>query len=155
MSAESYTGTANTVLLRCKSCRTVNRVPVSRLAAAPKCGKCKADLKFPSSPVEITDSNFRLEVLDEPGAVLIFFWAPWCAHCRGMFPVLEDMARQKAGVLKVGMVNTEKEKYLASTFSIMSVPRLTLYRHGKLIDEVNGAVPRQQLEEWLSYQMAR
>ncbi len=155
MSADSYTPTANSVLARCKSCRTINRVPVSKLAAAPKCGKCRAELQFPSRPVEVTDANFRLEVLEEPGAVLIFFWAPWCAHCRGMFPALEDIARQKAGILKIGTVNTEKEKYLASTFSIMSVPRLTLYKHGKMIDEINGALPRPQLEEWITFQMSR
>lgn len=154
MSADSYTA-ANSVLLRCRSCRTVNRVPVDKLSAAPKCGKCKTELHFPSRPVEVTDANFRQEVLEHPGAVLIFFWAPWCAHCRGIFPVLEDLARQRAGILKIGMINTEKEKYLASTFSIMSVPRLTFYRYGKILDELNGAVPRPQLEEWIANQMSR
>ncbi len=83
--------------------------------------------------------------------MIVFFWAPWCAHCRGMFPMLEDLARRKAGALKVAMINTEKELNLARSFSVMSVPRLTLYRGGKIVDELNGAVQRGQLEGWLDY----
>jgi len=142
-----------TVLLRCSSCKTVNRVPVSKLEAEPKCGKCKSTLKFPRSPVEVTDSGFREEVLDNPGAVLVFFWAPWCAHCRGMFPLMEDLARQRAGLLKVARVNTEKETYLARSFNVMSVPRLTLYRYGRILGELNGAVQKPQLDAWLETEL--
>lgn len=145
----------NGVLLRCRSCRTVNRVPVQKLHEHPKCGKCRVELEFPSKPVEVTDLSFREQVLEDPGAVLVFFWAPWCAHCRGMFPILEDVARKEAGVIKIAMVNTEKALNLARTFSIMSVPRLSLYKHGRLVDEINGAIQRPQLEEWLSHSVSR
>lgn len=143
------------VLLRCRSCKTVNRVPTDRLPQMPKCGKCKSELQFPSRPVEVDDSNFREEVINCPGTALVFFWAPWCAHCRGMFPILEELAPRRAGIIKVALVNTEKAVNLARTFSIMSVPRLSLYRHGRLVEELNGAVSKPQLEEWLSYSMAR
>lgn len=142
--------TTTGVLLRCGRCRAVNRIPSEKLSAGPKCGKCRSPLEFPNRPVEVTDANFRQEVLDHPGIMLVFFWATWCAHCRGMFPTLEEVARQKAGIVKVGMVNTEKERYLASTFNIMSVPRLTLYNNGRLVDEVNGAIRRPELEQWLA-----
>ncbi len=141
------------MLLRCSSCRTVNRVPVSRLAESPKCGKCKAHLDFPRSPIEGTEANFGYEVLDSPGLVLVFFWAPWCAHCRGMMPAAEDLARKMAGRLKVVMVNTEKETSLARNFSVMSVPRLALYRGGQQVNEINGAVSREQMDEWIAYWM--
>ena len=147
--------TFNTVLLRCRSCLTANRVPADRLPEHPKCGKCGAFLDFPKAPVEVTDSNFTHEVLDWPGIVVVFFWAPWCAHCRGMFPMLEDLARQKAGIIKVCLVNSEASPLLARQFSVMSVPRLMLYRNGTLINELNGAVQRQQLEDWLGYSLER
>jgi thioredoxin 2 len=140
-------------LLRCRSCRTVNRVPVGRLAEKPKCGKCKAYLDFPHAPVEGTAANFDSEVLDSPGLVLVFFWAPWCAHCRGMMPSIQELARRMAGRLKVVMVNTEKETPLARRFDVMSLPRLTLYRGGQQVNELNGAVSSTQLNEWIGYWM--
>lgn len=147
--------TIDSVLLRCGSCHTVNRVPVSRLNEKSKCGKCRGLLDFPRSPVEVTDSNFTREVLEWPGVVLLFFWATWCAHCRGMMLMLEDLARNKAGIIKAGMINTEQSLILARRFDVMSVPRLTLYRNGKMLDELNGAVSKSQLEEWIEYALRR
>ncbi|MEJ2697297.1 MAG: thioredoxin domain-containing protein [Candidatus Sulfobium sp.] len=144
-----------TVLLRCHSCGTVNRIPVSKLGAQPKCGKCRSVLDFPVKPVEVTASNFDREVLDHPGAALIFFWAPWCAHCRAMIPLMEEVAREKAGMIKVGMINSEKEPALARRFEVMSVPRLILYRYGKKLNELNGEVRKGQLEEWIVHSLGR
>lgn len=138
-------------LLRCRSCRTVNRVPADRLAQKPKCGKCKAFLDFPRSPVEGTTANFDSEVFDSPGLVLVFFWAPWCAHCRGMMSPVQGLAGRMAGRLKVVMVNTEREVSLARRFNVMSLPRLTLYRGGQQVNEINGAVSSAQLDEWIGY----
>ncbi len=140
-------------LLRCKACKTVNRVPSVRLAEKPLCGKCKAHLDFPRVPVEGTSANFEEEVLESPGFVLLFFWAPWCAHCRGMMPSVQELARRMAGRLKVIMVNTEKEISLARRFDVMSLPRLTLYRGGRQLNELNGAVSSAQLDEWIGYWM--
>jgi len=70
-----------------------------------------------------------------------------------MIPIIEGLGRQRAGMLKVATVNTEKESLLARRFDILSVPRLELYRNGKKINELNGAVKKQELEEWLDYLM--
>jgi thioredoxin 2 len=140
-----------TVLLRCEACRAVNRLPADRLAEGPKCGKCKSSLAFPRSPVEGTAANFQREVSDPPGFVLVFFWAPWCAHCRGMMPNIQDISKRKAGRLKIVMVNTEKETYLAQRFNVMSLPRLALYRGGHQVDEISGALSPAQLEEWTEH----
>jgi thioredoxin 2 len=141
----------NSVLLRCGKCAAVNRVPAGRLAERPKCGKCKTPLDFPAVPVDIASSEFDREVLGWPGVVLVFFWASWCAHCRGMFPIIEDLARRRAGIIKVARVNTEREPVLARRFDVMSVPRLTLYRNGEKLTDLNGAVQKRQLDEWLAY----
>jgi thioredoxin 2 len=141
----------DSVLLRCGRCAAVNRVPASRLLGRPKCGKCKSPLDFQTVPVDITSADFDREVLGWPGIVLVFFWASWCAHCRGMLPIIEDLARRKAGIIKVAKVNTEKEPVLARRFDVMSVPRLTLYRNGNKLTDLNGAVQKRQLDEWLAY----
>ena len=143
--------TEDAVLLRCRACRAVNRVPAGRLGEGPVCGKCRAHLEFPRGPVEGTAGNFDAEVLDPPGPVLVFFWAPWCVHCRGMMPVIEDLARRLPGRLKVVRVDTEKETVLARRFDMMSVPRLALYRGGRQLNELNGAVSAVQLDQWVHY----
>lgn len=145
----------DSVLLRCPSCRTVNRIPTRRLQEQPRCGRCKGLLDYPRAPVTVTDRTFSSEILEHPGFVLIFFWASWCAHCRGMFPVLEDLARQRAGIVKVALINSEQESRLAASFSVMSVPRLVLYRNGSFVDELNGAVPKPALDQWLNSHLNR
>ena len=141
------------VLLRCNACSAVNRLPSARLREHPLCGKCKSTLSYPQNPVVVTDANFRREVLESPGFVLVFFWASWCAHCMGMFPIIRDFARQRAGIVKVATINTEKEQGLSRSFGVMSVPRLTLFKHGCLINELNGAVGSLKLDEWTDYQI--
>lgn len=143
------------VLLRCGSCDTVNRIPASKLRAHPKCGRCSSLLDFPERPVEVTASGFDREVLDHPGVVLLFFWAPWCAHCRAMLSLMEEVAREKAGMIKVAMINSEKETTLAKRFAVMSVPKSVLYRYGKKIDEINGEMRKDQLETWIGYSLGR
>lgn len=139
----------HSVLLRCPSCRTINRVPATRLAEHPKCGRCKTFLSFPKTPVEVTASNFEREVLDWPGSVLVEFWSPQCTICVAIAPFLERLARQKAGVLKVALVNVEKDWLLANRFDIRSTPVFLVYRNGTKVDELYGALPRQELEAWI------
>ena len=143
----------STVLLRCRNCGTVNRIPAVKLQALPKCGRCGSPVDFPDSPVEVTASNFDAEVLDHPGAVLLFFWAPWCAHCRAMLALMEEVAREKAGMIKVATINSEKEPSLARRFSILSVPRLILYRYGKKLEEISGELRKDQIHAWLGYSL--
>jgi thioredoxin 2 len=142
---------ANSVLLRCRLCAALNRVPADRLADHPKCGKCKSLLEFPKAPIEVTTSNFDIEVLGSPGIVIVFFWAPWCAHCRAMIPILQELARERVGLIKVVMVNTEKESLLARRFDVLSVPKLALYQGGGKINELNGAVKKSDMESWIDY----
>lgn len=144
-----------TVLLRCSNCNTVNRIAVEKLRAGPKCGRCGGLLDFPEKPVEVTASDFGHEVLDHPGAALLFFWAPWCTHCRAMIHLMEEIAREKAGMIKVAMINSEKEPSVARRFDVMSVPKLVLYRYGRKIDEVNGEMRKDQLEAWIGYSLGR
>jgi thioredoxin 2 len=138
------------VLIRCRSCMSVNRVPSTRLSELPICGKCKAPLEIPRTPVEVTESNFDYEVLKNPGYTLVLFWATWCGHCRGVIAALNDIAKGFTGRVKVAMVNSEKAAYLARTHNVMSVPKMVLYKNGRIVREADGAMSRTQIEYWLN-----
>ena len=113
------------------------------------CGRCRSELAIDDRPVEVGAQNFEAEVLRWPGLVLADFWAEWCAPCRTLAPVLEELAKERAGRLRVVKINTEREPALASQFKIRSIPTLLLFRDGKLVDQLSGALPKQELALWI------
>ena len=141
--------TEKKVFLRCRSCRSLNRLPADRIMDEPKCGRCKTALEFPTVPIEVTGHTFEEEVLRWPGSVLVEFWSPQCGVCTAIAPFIERVARQKAGILKVAMINVEKEWLLASRFDIRSTPVFLVYRNGAKVNELYGALPKLQLEAWI------
>jgi thioredoxin len=140
---------ADTVFVRCKNCRTINRLPVEKMMSKPKCGKCKIILEFLKRPVEVTSSDFDHEVIAWPGTVLVEFWSPRCGHCLTIAPVLEELAYEKAGFLKIAKINIENEPSLATRFQIRATPTLMLYRNRIKLAEIAGGMPKAQLEAWI------
>ena len=99
--------------------------------------------------LKITDKNFNKEVLESDKVVLIDFWAPWCAPCRMMGPVIEQLAAEYDGKAKVGKVNVDEETGLAQQFQVMSIPMLAVIKNGKLENQVVGYRPKEQIEAML------
>lgn len=97
-----------------------------------------------------TDGNFEAEVLKSEQPVLVDFWAPWCGPCRMVAPVVEEIAGEMQGKLKVVKVNTDENYVTASRYGIMSIPTLGIFKGGQLVDAVIGAVPKQHLVEKLN-----
>jgi thioredoxin 2 len=98
-------------IIRCGNCGTKNRLPRNRLQDKPRCGKCQMPLSignFSDRPVPITDNTFGDEVVSHPGGVLVDCWAPWCGPCRIISPLLEQLASEYAGRLKVGKLNVDE-----------------------------------------------
>ena len=115
----------------------------------PKCGKCKSVLELRRTPVDATSGNFDREALSWPGAVLVEFWSPRCGHCMRISPVIDEIAGEKVGILKVVKVNVDNEPTLGARFGIRGTPMFILYRHGNKVSDIPGAPPADQLRAWI------
>ena len=103
--------------------------------------------------VTFTDQNFQAEVLDSQVPVLVDFWAVWCGPCRAIAPTVEELAREYAGKVKIGKLNVDENAGVAGKFGIRSIPTLLVFKGGKVVDQVIGAVPKAKLAEALQKQL--
>jgi thioredoxin 1 len=97
--------------------------------------------------IALTDAQFKAEVLDSKEPVLVDFWATWCAPCIAMEPTLDELATTHAGKLKVVKVNIEENQVTAQQFGVRSLPNFLLFRGGKVVSQIAGAVSKQKLGE--------
>ncbi len=101
-------------------------------------------------PMELTDANFQTEVLKSDLPVLVDFWAVWCGPCKMIAPVVEQVAKEYDGKLKVGKVDVDANQQTAMNFGIRSIPTLLVFKGGKVVDQIVGAVPKGALTDRLS-----
>ncbi|MBO9998295.1 MAG: thioredoxin [Cyanobacteria bacterium SID2] len=102
-----------------------------------------------SAAVEVSDASFKQDVLESDLPVLVDFWAPWCGPCRMVGPVVEEIAQQYEGKVKVVKLNTDDNPEVASKYGIRSIPTLMIFKGGQRVDMVVGAVPKTTLANTL------
>lgn len=102
-----------------------------------------------SGAVAVTDASFKQDVLESDVPVLVDFWAPWCGPCRMVAPVVDEIALQYEGQVKVVKLNTDENPSVASQYGIRSIPTLMIFKGGQRVDMVVGAVPKTTLANTL------
>jgi len=102
--------------------------------------------KMPAAPIEINDDNFMSAVKDHD-LMIVDCWAPWCGPCRMLSPVIEELAKTYSGRVVFGKLNTDNNRRVAAQFGIMSIPTLLLFKKGRHVDTIIGAVPKRVIED--------
>ena len=136
-----------TLLIRCAECGATNRVPREKIEQGlqPKCGRCKSPLQVQNAPMTVTDGTFAAEVERSPIPVLVDAWAAWCGPCRMIAPVIEELAAELAGRVKVAKLNVDENPAMASRFGLRSIPTLLVMKGGREVDRLIGVQPKQEI----------
>jgi len=139
---------ADASLVRCTSCGATNRVPGEKVAQglAPRCGRCHAPLSLADDgPIVVTDATFAEVVERSPLPVLLDAWASWCAPCRMVAPIIDQLAGELAGRVRVGKLDVDANPQTAARFGIRSIPTLLVMSGGREVDRIVGVVPREEI----------
>ena len=102
-------------------------------------------MSFPDRPVNLSDMTFR-EFIQKYPLVVIDCWAPWCGPCRILSPIIDEIARDYVGKIAFGKLNVDENPRVAMEYGIMSIPTLLIFKNGRLVDRIVGAMPRRMLE---------
>jgi thioredoxin 1 len=96
--------------------------------------------------VELTDKNFQTEVLQAGQPVLVDFWAPWCGPCRMIAPMIEELAAEYSGAIKIGKINIDDSPRAAGDYGVSSIPTLMIFKAGEVVDRFVGVQPKNRLQ---------
>ena len=134
-------------LIRCPSCGANNRVPRDKIESglAAVCGRCKTPLPHPAKPIAVTDASFPAEVEQSPLPVLVDAWAVWCGPCKIITPVIEELAAEMAGRVRVAKLNVDENPATASRFDLRSIPTLLIFKGGQEVDRLVGVQPKSEI----------
>jgi thioredoxin 2 len=143
--------TAEPKVVTCPNCQHRNRVPAAA-KGTPRCGNCKKALPW---IVDAGDDDFATVADEATLPVLVDIWAPWCGPCRMVSPVLEQLATEKAGSLKLVKVNADEAPQVSQRFEVQAIPTLVILRDGKLIARQVGAAPADVLRPWLDSALSK
>ena len=133
----------------CPHCKEVNNIPQKDSYKKANCGKCKNSL-LDTKPIDLTSGNFDEVVVNSDIPIVVDFWAPWCGPCKMMAPVFEKTAKNFPLKALFTKVNTEDEQNLGARFGIRSIPTLIVFKDGKEMQRVSGALDETSLNQLVS-----
>jgi thioredoxin 2 len=127
------------VTLACQFCGKLNTIDMARHDQGPKCADCEKPFLL-DRPVKVADENFEATVLKSEVPVIVDFYADWCGPCRMMAPVLDEIAREKAGKILVAKVDTDRFPGVSQRYGVRSIPYFARFENGQVVKSVVGAV---------------
>ena len=134
--------TAVGVTLRCGFCGTLNKVDLRRAADRPKCGDCTKPMLL-DRPVKVSEEDFERTVLKSEAPVLVDFYADWCAPCKMVAPLIDEIAHDQVGRMLVTKVDTDRAQEVAMKYGIRSIPTLIVFRNGEEVERSMGFEPER------------
>ena len=137
-----------TLNIVCPNCLAINRIPKKEHYTKAKCGKCGYNL-LDTHPVELNSQNFEVMITKNDIPVVVDFWAPWCGPCQMMAPNFEAAAAQFPLKARFAKLNTDQFPQLAVPFGIRGIPTMIIFKDGKEVDRVSGALSAQQIAQWV------
>ena len=137
------------MLVICPHCQAQNRVPEERLAEAPGCGRCHAEL-LPDHPVALDDTNLKTVIEGTELPVVVDFWAEWCGPCQMMAPQFAQAAKLLRGKALLAKVDTDDNPRASVQNRIRGIPTMVLYRGGQEVKRVSGAMSASQIVQWVA-----
>ena len=142
---------SDALVVRCPSCGVGNRVPRAKIEQGlePVCGRCKTPLRVDTKPIVVTDESFSADVERSPLPVLVDAWAAWCGPCRMIAPVIDELAAEMAGRVRVVKLNVDENPATAARFDLRSIPTLLVFKGGREVDRIVGVQPKSEISRRL------
>ena len=134
--------TRSDVTVRCPFCGTLNRIDFARAADRPKCGSCTKPMLL-DRPIKVDQEDFAKTVLESPVPVLVDFYADWCAPCKIVAPLVDELAREHVGRVLIAKVDTDRAPELSMQYRIRGIPTLILFRDGAEVERSVGFEPEK------------
>lgn len=100
--------------------------------------------------VQVTDSNFEAEILKSSTPALVDFWAPWCGPCRAMGPVIDELASEFEGKVRIAKMNVDENPATPSKYGIRAIPTIILFKNGEVVEQITGAVSKSSIKDMIS-----
>ena len=139
----------NTVNIRCSACGTKNRIPSDKPVLTAKCGRFSGMVEikdlFSGEPLAVTDNSFSAMVMKSPIPVMLDCWAPWCGPCKMIGPVMDEIAKEYSGRVRICKLNVDENPLTSAKYNISSIPTMLIFDRAELKETLVGALPKQQI----------